>query len=53
MCPRVNDYRVQWRWDQSPITFAYFVDNDSTSCTCHDNRCPFSNNHIPTRSDDN
>ncbi len=53
MCPRINDYRVQWRWDQSPITFAYFVDDDSSSCTCHDNRCAFYDNHIPTRSDDN
>ena len=53
MHPGVSDHRVQWRWDQSPITFADFVYDDSTSCAYHHNRSDSYDNHIPTRSDDN
>ena len=49
----VSAYRVQWRWDQPPITLADFVYDDSTSCAYHHNPSASYDNHIPTRSDDN
>lgn len=49
----VSDYCVQWRWDQPPITFTYFIYDDSSSCAYHYNHSASYDNHTPARDHDN